>query len=72
MLHHIQTSKFQRCMVTKSRFRINAAQKMKFSVKDFCSKCDQIRSFREPILGMSSARKRLLKINNSFCYQFCK
>ena len=23
----------------------NTAQKMKFSIKDFCSKCDQIRSF---------------------------
>ena len=26
-------------------FRANTAQKMKFSIKDFFSKCDQIRSF---------------------------
>ena len=28
------------------RAGINTAQKMKFSIKDFFSKCDQIRSFR--------------------------
>ena len=62
MLYHIQTSKFQRYMVTKSRFRINTAQKMKFSIKDFRSKCDQIRSFWDAILGMGSTRASSLTL----------
>ena len=33
MLYHIQTSKFQRYMVAKSRFRINTAQKLNFPLK---------------------------------------
>ena len=30
---------------TVQNFSTNTAQKMKFSIKDFFSKCDQIRSF---------------------------
>ena len=37
--------KLKKIMITRSRFhRTYTAQKMKFSIKDFFSKCDQIRS----------------------------
>ena len=32
---------------------LNTAQKMKFSVEDFFSKCDQIRRFRRNIIEIS-------------------
>ena len=38
---------FQSCL-------FNTAQKIKFSIKDFSSKCDQIRSFLEEILDFLS------------------
>ena len=41
-------------------YRSNTAQKLKFSIKDFFSKCDQIRSW-------SHALKKLLMENFIFC-----
>ena len=40
---------------------INTAQKMKFSIKDFFSKCDQIRSFLQC--------RDVLKANSYFSYR---
>ena len=33
------------CTINKNEISIKTAQKMKFPIKDFFSKCDQIRSF---------------------------
>ena len=40
-------------------YRINTAQKMKFSIKDFFSKCDQIRSFLQ--IWSHSLKKSLME-----------
>ena len=43
-------------------------QKMKFSIKDFFSNCDQIRSF---LRIWSHLLKKSLKENFIFCAEFC-
>ena len=53
VLHHLQ-----------ELFRYTT-QKMKFSIKDFFSKCDQIRSFRS-LLGLNV----LFKSSDGFCFSF--
>ena len=40
---------------------------MKFSIKDFCSKCDQIRSFRSFLRIWSPLLKKPLMENFIFC-----
>ena len=52
-------------MRTKTMEKIpNTAQKMKFSIKDFCSKCDQTRSFQRI---WSHLLKKSLMENFIFC-----
>ena len=41
-----QSITFTPCLLRNKNAGAFAAQKMKFSIKDFFSKCDQIRSFR--------------------------
>ena len=50
--------------LTSSLCSINTAQKMKFSIKDFFSKCDQIRSFLQM---WSHLLKKFLMKNFIFC-----
>ena len=47
-----------------AKYAKTAAQKMKFSIKDFFSKCDQIRSFQ---LIWSNLLKKTLMENFIFC-----
>ena len=49
---------------------INTAQKMNFSIKDFFSKCDQIRSFLR-ICWEFVLKKSLTKIYNLFVQSIC-
>ena len=51
----------------KSHLRCFTAQKMKFSIKDFFSKCDQIRSFLQI---WSHLLKKYLMKNFNFCAVF--
>ena len=51
-------------VVTRKHYIQNTAQKMKFSIKDFFSKRDQIRSF---LWIWSHLLKKFLMENFSFC-----
>ena len=46
---------------------MTTAQKLKFSIKDFFSKCDQIRTFQRI---WSHLLKKFLKENFAFCVVF--
>ena len=57
--------KLKKIMITRSRFhRTYTAQKMKFSIKDFFSKCDQIRSL---LRIWSQLLEKFLMENFIFC-----
>ena len=50
--------------VTTAQNSLSTAQKMKFSIKDFFSKCDQI---RRRLLIWSHLLKKSLMVNFIFC-----
>ena len=60
----LQTKEYLRMITLHSPLHIYTAQKMKFSIKDFCSKCDQIRSF---LRIWSHLLKKSLMENFIFC-----
>ena len=47
-----------------ARRETNTAQKLKFSIKDFFSRCDQIRSFQQ--IGSHLLKKSFME-NSIFC-----
>ena len=57
-----QTSPWK--VIVKKSSKVFTTQKMKFSIKDFCSKCDQIRSFLRIWLHLL---KKPLMENFMFC-----
>ena len=55
-------------LVTGMKFQYYTAQKMKFSIKDFFSKCDQIR--RKLLIWSHLLKKSIMENNSSIQHSF--
>ena len=70
VIWHLRCGQFSSCAITERYFHVfknknvNTAQKMKFSIKNFFSKCNQIRRLRRI---WSYSLKKSLRENFIFC-----